>query len=364
MPYRQPEPPPVSPELAELDDYERELRRRDKRKRMVVAFVIGGMALVGTGSCVGPVAITIASDVWHARKTKLTSEEQQHVTALLDPIEQSARKSQAAFEAIWPKVRDSEVGARKDLGVCRVRVPGPRLKTKDESRALDDSANAYGWIYVDRTPPEQRSPIGALKMPRGSIALNNTGAGDRFVLPHSPLNIASPDKAPALQSTASGAHAAKLRAEAADGIRADSHRDYVRNVDAFASDALTVDVIVFLDAWKDPKMTNEMSPEPPPPKDDLDTFVHPARPRSQLFESGYAIAHAVAWDPTKQQVVCASQAIAVNSEHLNFKVTAPADDLPALRQDLILELEAALQRSFVAAGDSPPKLERPARLAP
>lgn len=355
MPYREQSSQPVSPESAELAAYEEQLRRQAKRKQVVFGLVLGGLAVVGVGSCLGPVGVSIAQEAWRRRKTKLSSEEGARVNALLGPIEANAEKSQAAFEAIWPKIRGREIGARGDLGRCRVGVPGPRLRTKDDSRSLEDSAQAHGWTFIDLTPPDARSPIETLQMPKGSIALNNTGTGDRFVLPGRPLKTAPPDKAPTLTSTAMRARAAELRAESTDGIRAEQHEEFLERVERFADSAMGIDVVVFLDAWEDPRLSNEVAPAPTPPKDDLEAFARPAPRPKQLFESGFAVARAIAWDPAKQEVACASQAMAFSSEHVTFR----GRDVAPLQQDLVLELQAALQRSFVAVGEAPPKIERP-----
>ena len=79
-----------------------------------------------------------------------------------------------------------------------------------------------------------------------------------------------------------------------------------------------------------------------------------------MFETGFAIAHAIAWNPEKQEVACAAQAVALSSEHITFK----SNNLEPLQQDLVLELERALNRNFVAVGDAPPKLERPSLPSP
>lgn len=265
MTYRAPTPPPTPPENAEIAAYEAQLVRRVKRKRLITALVIGGLAIVGLGSCVGPLGVTLAQEAWSRRRTKLAPEEQRRVQNLLGPIEESAKKSQAAFEALWPKIRDSEIGARSDLGPCRVNVPGPRLRTKEESRSLEDSAEAYGWTFVDLTPSEARSPIALLKMPQGSIALNNTGTGERFSLGDKPLRLATPDRAPLLASTSDGERATALREESEQGLRADQRESYLSRVTSFADHAMPIDVIVFLDAWEEPKLTSEVK-EPPPPK--------------------------------------------------------------------------------------------------
>lgn len=352
--YRAPAPPPPRPQVGpEVDEYEGQLRRRAKRKKVIGGLVLGLLLAIGLGSCFGPIGYSIGSEAWRTRKTKLTAEEQKRVSELLDPMEANAKKSQAAFEAVWPRIRGSEIGARRDLGPCRVSVPGPTLRTKDASRSLADSSQAYGWTFIDLTPGG--GPLGKLKMPQGSIALNNTNPNDRYVLPEHPLKTAPADKAPILASTGEGPRAAELRQEAATGIRADGHKEYMRRVEAFAEDGLGIDVIVFVDLWEDPKLSSERAPPPPPPKDDYEAFAKPAPKPTVLFDAGYAIAHAVAWNPEKQEVACASQALALSSEHITFR----SNDLAPLQQDLVLELERALQRNFVAVGDAPPKLERP-----
>jgi hypothetical protein len=357
--YRHPAPPNTPQVPPEVLEYEQQLIRRARRKKIIGGLVIGLLLTVGLGSCFGPIGVSIASDAWHSRKTKLTPDEQRRVAELLDPIEANARKSQAAFEAVWPRIRGSEIGARRDLGGCKVDVPGPTLRTKDASRSLADSSQASGWTFIDLTPPDRRSPIEHLKMPSGSIALGNYAGADRYELPPRPLKSAAPEKAPQLESTAIGPRAAELRAESAKGIRADSHAEYMRRVATFAEDGLGIDVVVFLDLWEDPKMTSEMAPMPPPPRDDYEAFTRPAPKPTRIFESGFAIAHAIAWNPEKQEVACASQALALSSEHITFK----SNDLAPLQQDLVLELERALNRNFVAVGDAPPKLERPALTA-
>lgn len=354
--YRQPVPPSTPPQVGQdVLDYEQQLIRRARRKKIIGGAVITLLLTIGLGGCFGPIGCELAKDAWHSRKTKLTPEEQKRVAALLDPIEANAKKSQAAFDAVWPRIRGNAIGARHDLGPCRVNVPGPSLKTKDESRSLADSSQAYGWTFVDLTPADRRSPIETLKMPAGSIALGNYPGSDRFVLPDRPLRTAPPDRAPMLSSTAMGPKAAELRAESAKGIRADSHADYMRRVTAFAEDGLGIDVVVFLDMWIDPHMTSEVK-QPELPKDDYETFAKPTPKASRIFDTGYAFAHAIAWSPEKQEIACASQALAMNSAHVTFR----SNNLTPLQQDLVLELERALDRSFVAAGEGPPPpLDRP-----
>ena len=353
--YRQPAPPNTPQLPQDVLDYEKQLVRRAKRKKIIMGVLVALMLSIGLGGCFGPVGYELALDAWRSRKTKLTAEEQKRVAELLDPIEANAKKSQAAFEVVWPRIRNSEIGARRDLGRCQVDVPGPSLKTKDDSRSLADSAQAYGWTFVDLTPADHRSPIERLKMPAGSIALGNYPGSERYVMPDRPLKTAPPDKAPILASTAMGPKAAELRAESAKGIRADSHAEYMRRVRAFAEDGLGIDVVVFLDLWDDPKMTSEIK-QPELPKDDYEAFAKPTPKPTRIFETGIAIAHAIAWNPEKQEVACASQALALSSEHITFR----SNNLTPLQQDLVLELERSLDRSFVAVGEAPPKLERPA----
>jgi hypothetical protein len=355
MAYRQSPPQQSSAEHAELDAYEAQLIRRSKRTKTFMAVFLTLLLIIGLGSCFGPIGAAIAEDAWDNRHVSLTAAEQKQVDDALGPVESSAKKSQAAFDAIWPKIKNREIGARKDLGRCTASVPGPVIENKESSRSLEDSAGAYGWTFIDVTPSDARSPIGTLKMPRGSFALNNTGYGDRYVLPPAQLKTASPEKAPILASTSTADRAASLREEVKT-VRAKSKNELLLRVNHFGDEGMGIDVVVFLDFWQDPKMTYEMAPTPPPPKDDdPEAWTRPTPRPARLFDAGFAGAHAVAWDPSKQQVVCASQAVAMSSEHITFR----SDQLEPLQQDLVLELERALQRAFVAAGDAPPELERP-----
>lgn len=354
MSYREPRQQQSSAELAELSAYEAQLIKRSKRTKVIMSTVLVLMLTVGLGSCLGPIAWTIGEEEWRNRKVALTTAEQKQVDDSLAPIQASTNKSQAAFAAIWPKIRNHEIGARKDLGRCTVNVPGPALRRKDEGRSLEDSRGAYGWTFIDVTPADSRSPIAALKMPRGSIALNNAGTGDLYVLPPVPLKTASADSVPILASTSLSEDVTRLREEART-LRANDHQNYLDRVRSFAADGMGIDVIVFLDFWQDPKMTSEMAPAPPPPKDDLEAFTRKTVRPARLFDPGFAVAHAVAWDPASQKVVCAAQAVAMSSEHITFR----SNQLEPLQQDLVLELEHELQRSFVAVGDAPPKLAPP-----
>ncbi len=353
--YRDSRQQQTSAELAELSAYEAQLHRQTRRKKIVMWSVFGVLLTVGLGSCFGPIIGAIAEEEWRNRKVPLTSAEQKKVDDTLSTVEANAKKSQAAFAAIWPRIRDREIGARADLGRCNASVPGPDLRKKDQSRSLEESSGAYGWTFIDVTPAEARSPLATLKIPRGSLALNNSGYGDRFVLPPAPLRTAPSDRTPTLASMSLVDDVARLRAEA-KALRAIDHKNYLERMNAFAADGMGIDVIVFVDFWADPKMTHEVAPPPPPPKDDLEAFTHPTPRPAMLFDPGFAVAHAVAWDPATQKVVCASQAVAMSSEHISYR----SDQLEPLQQDLVLELERELGRSFVGVGDAPPKLEPPA----
>ena len=153
-------------------------------------------------------------------------------------------------------------------------MPGPDLRKKDESRSLTESSGAYGWTFIDVTPADARSPLATLKMPRGSIALSNSGYGAPFVLPAARLNTAPPDRTPTLASTSLVERVTQLREEART-LRANDHKNYLERVNAFTEEGMGIDVI------------------------------------------------------------------------------------ERLQQDLVLELERELDRSFVAVGDAPPKLEPP-----
>ena len=351
MSYRDSPPQRGSAELAELDAYEAQLRRSARRKKIVMWSVFGVMLTVGLGSCFGPLTIAIGQEAWRTRTVKLTRAEQNEVEDALAPLEANAKKSQVAFEALWPKIRNREIGAREDLGHCTVRVPGPDLEERDETRSLEDSAGASGWTFIDVTPKDARSPLATLNMPRGSLNLNNSGTGERFVMPAARLNIAPGDKAPTLASNSVLEDASRLR-EQGKTLHSDGHEEYLRRVHALADEGLGIDVIVFVDRWEDPKMTTEMAPTP---DHDPDDFAHPTPRPARLFESGFAVAHAIAWDPDHQKIACAAQALGMSSEHITFR----SDQLEPLQQDLVLELEHALQRSFVAVGDAPPALETP-----
>ncbi len=352
MAYRDPAPPPVSQESAELAAYEAQLRRSARRKKIVFGLVVGGMGVLGFGSCLGPVAVTVASEVWNGRKTKLTAAEAKEVKDRLDPLEADAKKSQAAFDALWPKLRAGEIGARRDLGACLADVPGPNIEHEDSSTSLQNSSEGEGWTFVDVSPSAAKSPLEGLKMPQGSMALNNTGTGDRFVFAGRPLRTASGAKAPTLDSTTTGLQVASWRAEAAEPIRHDAHASFLDRVKSFAGDGLPLDVVVFVDLWEDPKFSDAPAPTP---KDDLEALEKGSLP-TRMFEGGLAIARAFAWDPQQQKIVCASQALAESSEDIRIR----SDDIAPLRQDLVLQLEKSLVRSFVAVGDAPPRIARPA----
>jgi hypothetical protein len=230
-------------------------------------------------------------------------------------------------------------------------VPGPKIRHKDERVSIDDSSQGSSWTFVDLTPAPLRSPIATLSMPQGSVALNNTANGDRYVLPDRPLRTAPVDKAPTLDSTTIGLGVAKLREEAATPMRHDGHRGFVYHVETFAKDALPIDVVVFLDSWESPSLSDA---PPPAPKDDLEAFTQGSRP-TKMFHSGFAIARAFAWSPTKQELLCSSAAFAENSPG----ISARSNDVAPLEQDLVLQLEKNLEQSFVAVGDAPPRIEPP-----
>jgi hypothetical protein len=353
MAYREPAQPPARPESPELDDYERKLLRSARRKKILVSAVITTMAVLGLGTCLAPCATEIVGSAWRERTTKLTDAEAKQVRELLDPIEANTKKSPPAFDAIWRQLRAGELGPRRDLGACDAYVPGPHIKTKDDSTSLEDSSQGVGWTFIDLTPASARSPLASLPMPQGSMALNNAGT-ERHVFAAKPLRTAPGDKAPTLDSTTTGLDVAKWRAEAAAGIRHDDHAAFLERVKSFAGGALLVDVVVFVDLWENPKFSDA-----PPPKDETEDFNRPSLP-TRAFEGGFAIGRAFAWDPEKQRLVCASQALARNSPNITFR----SRDLAPLQQDLVLQLERGLQRSFVAVGAAPPRLERPPPVAP
>ena len=356
MAYREPAPPTARPESPELDDYERKLLRSARRKKIIVSAIIATMAVLGLGSCLAPCATEIVGSALRNRTTKLTDAEAKQVRELLDPIEANTKKSQPAFDAIWPKLRAGELGPRRDLGACGTYVPGPHITTKDDSTSLKDSSQGVGWTFIDLTPAPARSPLADLPMPQGSMALNNAGT-ERHVFAAKPLRTAPGDKAPTLDSTTTGLGVARWRAEAAAGIRHDDHAAFLERVKSFADGALPVDVVVFVDLWENPRFSD--APPPPLPKDELEDFNRPSLP-TRMFESGLAIARAFAWDSEKQRIVCASQALARSSPNVTFQ----SRDLAPLQQDLVLQLERGLQRSFVAAGAAPPRIERPPPVAP
>jgi len=352
--YRDSRQQQSSAEIKELDDYEAALRRRSRRGNIIKWSVFGVLLAVGLGSCFGPIVVGIGQEEWRNRKVPLASAEQKQVDDTLTTIEANARKSQSSFQDMWPKIKGREIGARKDLGRCTVQVPAPELRRKDEGRSLEDSSMAYGWTFIDVTPADAKSPINTLKMPRGSVALNNSGYGDRYVLPPVGLKTAPPDRVPTLSSTLLTERVKELREESKK-LRASDQENYLDRVKAFGADGMGIDVIVFVDFWADPKMTNELAPTPPPPADDLEAFNTPTKLPARLFDPGFAVAHAIAWDPSTQKVACAAQAVAKSSEHITFR----SDQLEPLQQDLVLELERELGRQWVAAGDAPPTLEAP-----
>jgi hypothetical protein len=354
MAYRAPPPaPPPSPHAAELDAYEGQLRRRARRSKVIFGLVVGLMGVAGLGTCMGPIVVEVGQSAWRSQKTKLTKEEVARVDAQLAPIEAEAKKSQEAFDAIWPKLRSGAIGARKDLGRCTVDVPGPNIRRKEESTSLQDSAQGVGWTFVDLTPPTARSPIEGLRMPQGSIALNNTGT-DRYTLSPRPLRTAPPDRAPTLDSTARGARAAELRAEASAPMRRDSHGAFLYQVKSFVAEREPVDVVVFLDFWADPRFSDAR----PTAEENLRAAPRGGRP-TRLFDPGLAVARAFAWSPAKQEIVCASQALGQSSPDITFR----SSDIAPLQQDLVLQLERELDRSFVAVGDAPPRIDVPPRAA-
>jgi hypothetical protein len=361
MSYREPQRPQVPPEVAqaqaELVAMEAQMMKAARRKRTIFALAVTGVCVVCLGTCVGPLGYGIARDAWDDRKTKLTKDEQKQVETKLSAIEANVKKSQEAFEAAWPKIRSNEIGARADLGRCGVYVPGPSLETKDDSLSLGDSSASSGWTFVDLTPADKRSPIGTLKMPRGSIPTSNGYNSERFVLPPSPLRTAQPEKAPILDARGDADRAAELRKESLAPIRHDLHGDFLQRVDEFVNRTLPVEVIVFLDVWEDPGFTAEVAK--PEPKRNQRDEAWGFQPKDALpvrvFKSGIAIARAFAWDPSKQTVACASQGLAINSEDITFR----SSDISPLQQDLVLQLERRLQKSFVAVGTAPPKIERP-----
>ena len=114
------------------------------------------------------------------------------------------------------------------------------------------------------------------------------------------------------------------------------------------SSTRTIDVVVFVDLWDNPRFTNET----PSSREDLERLERGALP-SRSFHGGVAIARAFAWSAAKREIVCASQDVARNSSDITFR----SSDISPLQQDLVLQLERSLQRSFVAVGDAPPRLD-------
>ena len=332
MPYREGAPPPPDPVLRELDAYEQQLLRTGRRTRLVFALVVGGTALLGIGSCVGPPTYDATTTAWRQRKTKLTTQEASEIGAVLDAVEADAKKSQAAFDAVWPRLRDHELGPRRDLGTCRVTVPGPTIERKDSSTSLKDSSQSEYWTFVDLTRGSARSPLERLKMPG------------------QPLRTAPGDNPPTLRSTTAALAVAEYRKRAAAPVQHDGHLELLRQVTSFAASIRTVDVVVFVDAWKNPKFSDET----PSDRKDLAALERGALP-TRTFEGGLAIARAFAWSAAKREIVCASQNVARNSSDITFR----SSDISPLQQDLVLQLERSLHRSFVAVGDAPPRLDRP-----
>lgn len=350
--YRNPTPPPGPPVNPEFDEYEQRLKRSAKRKRIVIGLIIGSMLLFGVGTCFGPFVLAIGGAIYDGQKTKLTKDEAKHMSDVLDPAEAKAKKSQAAFEAAWPKIRSGEIGARRDLGGCKVDVPGPSIKSKSDdssSVSLGDSSDS-GWAFVDLAPPEAKSPLATLKMPSGSIRKNNVGT-DTWQLPPQPLNLAAADKAPQLRSQHVLTQVDALRAEAKGGVERSNHKSFMFRVDDVPKYNFDIEVVVFVDDWVEPKFDSGVKPSTTDDLEALEKGIHPVR----TFQSGYAIARAFAWDPDALAVVCASQAVAMNSDDITFR----SDDYTPLEQDLVLQLEHMLERNFVAVGDAPPKLTRP-----
>ena len=154
-----------------------------------------------------------------------------------------------------------------------------------------------------------------------------------------------------LRSTSAALNVEEYRKQAAAPVQHDRHAELLRDVKQFAARVRTIDVVVFVDLWDNPKFTNESTSD----RKDLAALERGALP-SRTFEGGVAIARAFAWSSAKREIVCASQNVARNSSDITFR----SSDVGPLHQDLVLQLEKSLQRSFVPVGDAPPRLDRPA----